>query len=348
LARAFPLSGERFALLIRPPAGTRSSRCILDRTTPRRAPIKRFAAYAAIYIFWGASFLAIRVVVHTMPPFLAAGVRFFLAGLTLVLYSLATRKPLPRAQQWRNLAILAVTLFVGDYALLFWAEQRLPSGIAAVTAATIPVQIFLLEWLWLRRVQLTWLTGLGLLLGVSGVATLVLPAGFFRGHQPINRYAAAGILAASFWSIGTVLSTRFLLPRERTVSAGWQMMLGGVALLILSGAAGEWSRLHAAEITPEVLLGMAYLIVFASITAFSAYGYLLQREPTGRVASYAYVNPVIALLLGAGLAGESLTVRQGIACAVIIADVMVTLLGKRAAPRKVSVLMTPDAREVSS
>jgi len=320
----------------------------LDRTIPRRGFIKRLAAYAAIYVLWGASFLAIRVVVHTLPPFLAAGVRFFLAGLILVLYSLATRKPLPRTQQWRNLAILALTLFVGDYALLFWAEQKLPSGIAAVTAATIPVQIFLLEWLWLRRVQLTLLTALGLLLGVSGVAMLVLPAGFFAGHQPLNRYAAVAILAASFWSLGTVLSTRFLLPKERTVSAGWQMMLGGVALLILSGSAGEWSRLHTSEITPQVLLGMAYLIVFASITAFSAYGYLLQREPTGRVASYAYVNPVIALLLGAGLAGESLTLRQGIACAVIIAGVMVTLLGKRAAPQKASVLMTPDAREVSS
>lgn len=246
----------------------------------------------------------------------------------LVLFSLVRRKPLPHPRQWRNLAVLAVTLFVGDYALLFWAEQKLPSGIAAVISATIPIQIFLLEWLWLRRVKLTALNAAGLLLGIAGVAALVLPAGFFTGRQHLDRYAAVALLAAAFWAFGTVLSTRFQLPKERTVSAGWQMMLGGAALLILSGAAGEWSRPDSAKLTPQLIFGMTYLIVFASIVSFTAYGYLLQREPTGRVASYAYVNPVIALLLGAGFAGESFTLRQEIACTVIIAGVIVTLLGK--------------------
>ena len=307
------------------------------------ASIKRIAAYAAIYVLWGASFLGIRVVVHAVPPFLAAGVRFFLAGLILVLYSLATRKPLPQGRQWRNLVILAITLFVGDYALLFWAEQKLPSGIAAVTAATIPAQIFLLEWLWLRRMRPTVLSATGLLLGISGVAALVLPAGFFTGRQPLDRYAAVGLLAASFWSVGTILSTRFLLPKERTVSAGWQMTLGGAALLILSASTGEWSRLHPGQITAHAILGMAYLVLFASILAFTAYGYLLQHEPTGRVASYAYVNPVIALLLGAGLAGESFTLRQQIACAVVIAGVMITLLGKKPAPQPAAPRSQPSA-----
>lgn len=308
------------------------------KPSARSVPIKRLAAYAAIYILWGASFLGIRVVVHAIPPFLAAGIRFFLAGLILVLYSLTARKPLPCGKQWRNLLILAITLFVGDYALLFWAEQKLPSGIAAVTAATIPVQIFLLEWLWLRRVRLTPLTAAGLFLGLAGVSILVLPAGFFTGKQPLDRYAAGALAAACFWAIGTVLSTRFLLPKERTVSAGWQMMLGGAALLILSASTGEWARIDRLQITVQAVAGMTYLILFASIAAFTAYGYLLQREPTGRVASYAYVNPVIALLLGAGFAGESLTLHQEIACAIIIAGVMITLFGKKfaaepAAPR---------------
>jgi drug/metabolite transporter (DMT)-like permease len=228
--------------------------------------------------------------------------------------------------------------------LLFWAEQKLPSGIAAVTAATIPVQIFLLEWLWLRRIRPTALSATGLLLGISGVAALVLPAGFFTGRQPLDHYAAVGLVAASFWSFGTILSTRFLLPKERTVSAGWQMMLGGAALLLLSASAGEWSRAHFANATPGTVFGLTYLILFASILAFTAYGYLLQREPTGRVASYAYVNPVIALLLGAGFAGESLTFRQEIACAVIIAGVIFTLLGKKPAqpPSRASSSSRPD------
>ena len=305
----------------------------IQPTPDEERPIKRLAAYAAIYFLWGASFLAIRIVVHALPPFLAAGIRFFLAGLLLVIFSLARRKPLPSGHQWRNLLLLAITLFVGDYALLFWAEQRLPSGLAAVTAATIPVQIFLLEWLWLRRVRLTLLNGTGLVLGFAGVATLVLPAGFFNSsHHQLDPYAVAGLVAAAFWAFGTVLSTRLLLPKERTVSAGWQMAIGGTALLILSASTGEWSRLQPPGISRNAILGMTYLILFASVTAFTAYGYLLQREPTGRVASYAYVNPVVALLLGTGFAGEVLTLRQQVACAIIISGVFFTMLGKRTPP----------------
>jgi len=124
--------------------------------------MKRILAYAAIYLLWGASFLAIRVVVQVVPPFLAAGVRFLIAGVLLIAFSTVRGLAQPRGVQWRNLGVLAVTLFVGDYALLFWCEQKLPSGIAAVTAATIPAQVFLLEWLWLRRVRLTGMTALGL------------------------------------------------------------------------------------------------------------------------------------------------------------------------------------------
>jgi drug/metabolite transporter (DMT)-like permease len=291
--------------------------------------MKRLAAYAAIYIFWGASFLAIRVIVHVVPPFVAAGVRFFLAGALLVLFTLTQRLKQPEKVQWRNLLILAITLFVGDYALLFWAEQKLPSGIAAVTAATIPCQIFLLEWLWLRRVQLTVLTAAGLILGLTGVAALVLPAGFSTGGGHLDHYAAVGLVAASCWSFGTVLSTRLVLPKERPVSAGWQMTLGGIALLVLSAASGEWHHVDIAAIDLQVILSMAYLILFASILAFTAFVYLIHHEPAGRVASYAYVNPVIALILGASFAGESLTLRQVVACAMIIAGVIATLLGKK-------------------
>jgi len=296
--------------------------------------MKRIFAYAAIYLLWGASFLAIRVVVQAVPPFLAAGIRFLLAGALLVAFSTARRLPQPKGTQWRSLAILAITLFVGDYALLFWTEQKLPSGIAAVTAATIPAQVFLLEWLWLRRVRLTLVTALGLCLGLAGVSALVLPPGLFTGHAGLNRYAAAGVLAAFFWAFGTVLSTRLTLPKERPVSAGWQMSLGGIALLALSAASGEWSHVHTAALTPKVWWSMEYLILFASIVAFSAYIYLLQHEPARRVASYAYVNPITALLLGTWLGGESLSPRQIVACAVVIAGVLVTLLGREAAVRK--------------
>jgi drug/metabolite transporter (DMT)-like permease len=293
--------------------------------------MQRTLAYAAIYLFWGASFLAIRIVVADVPPIFAAGVRFFLAGALLVAFSLARRLPQPQGVEWRNLIVVALILFVGDYALLFLIEEKLASGLAAVTAATIPAQIFLFEWLWVRRVRMTPMTGLGLLLGLGGVVALSLPPDFLTTGQSLNRYVLLGILAATFWAFGTVLSTRLVMPKSRPASSGWQMTAGGLALLALSAASGEYSRVTVAAFTPKVLLSMGYLIVFASLLAFSAYVYLLQHEPARRVASYAYVNPVLALILGAVLAGETLSTRQYVACGVIIAGVLVTLLGRDAA-----------------
>jgi len=300
----------------------------------------RLLAYAAIYLFWGASFLAIRVVVADVPPIFAAGVRFFSAGLLLVLFGLFRRLQQPKGVEWRNLIVVALILFVGDYALLFVIEQKLVSGLAAVTAATIPAQIFLFEWLWLRRVRMTAMTGLGLLLGLGGVVALSLPPNFLVTHEGLNRYVLLGILAATFWAFGTVLSTRLTLPKARPVLAGWQMTAGGLALLALSGATREWGQLSMAAFTPKVVWSMLYLVFFASLLAFSAYVYLLQREPARRVASYAYVNPVLALILGAVLAGEALSPRQYMACGVIIAGVLVTLLGRDAAVQREAIRST--------
>ena len=292
-------------------------------------------AYAAIYVLWGASFLAIRVLVQVVPPFFAASVRFLLAGLLLVAFSVWKRYPRPSGVEWRNLLLIAILMFVGDYALLFWAERKLASGLAAVTAATIPSQVYLMEWLWLRRVRPTVIATIGLLLGLAGVAVLVLPASILTGHGGLDRYAAVGLLAALCWAAGTVVSTMVRLPGNRTVSAGWQMTFGGAALLALAAGSGEWARIDVSAITPRVWVAMgaamAYLVIFASLIAFSAYVYLLQREPTGRVASYAYVNPIIALLLGASFGGESLSGRQYAACLVIIVGVGVTLFGKQPA-----------------
>lgn len=291
--------------------------------------MKRVLAYAAIYLFWGASFLAIRVLVQVVPPFLAAAVRFLIAGALLVLFSLWRKLPQPQGREWRNLLLLAIILFVGDYALLFWTERKLASGIAAVTAATIPAQVFLLEWLWLQRVRLTMISAAGLMLGLGGVIALVLPAGSVAGHAGLNRYAAVGLVAASFWAFGTILSTRLVLPKARPVSAGWQMLLGGAALLVLSRTSGEWRHVQVSALKAPQWFSMAYLILFASLIAFSAYVYLLHHEPARQVASYAYVNPVVALLLGSWLGGESLTHHQAFACAVIIAGVLATLTGRQ-------------------
>jgi drug/metabolite transporter (DMT)-like permease len=151
----------------------------------------------------------------------------------------------------------------------------------------------------------------------------------------VDHFVAIGVLAAFCWAAGTVVSTLVKLPAKRPVSAGWQMTFGGAALLALSAGSGEWTRLNLSAITPSVVAAMAYLVIFASLIAFSAYVYLLQREPTGRVASYAYVNPVVALAVGAGFGGESLSGKQYVACLAIIVGVAVTLLGKQAAQPRI-------------
>jgi drug/metabolite transporter (DMT)-like permease len=293
--------------------------------------VRRLLAYAAIYILWGASFLAIREIVHVMPPFFAAAVRFSAAGAILLIYAIARGLKQPRGIEWRNLVIVAILLFATAYGCLFWVEQKIPSGLAAVIAATIPAWVFLIEWLWLRRVRLTPMTAGGLVMGLGGVAMLVLPPGFFAGGVRIDRYTAIAAAGSIVWAIGTVLSTTYKFPGARPISVSWQMLIGGIALFAVSGLAGEWSHVTTAAWTPRVWIGMAYLVIGASLVAFTAYVYLLAHEPAGRVASYAYVNPIIALAIGTLLAGETLTHRQAIASAIVIGGVLLTLFGKSGA-----------------
>ena len=293
--------------------------------------MKRVLAYAAIYLLWGAFFLAIREVVAVAPPFFAAGVRFVLAGFLLFLFVLVRRMPMPSPAHWMAILVLALLFFVANYGLVFWAEQRVPSGEAAVIAATIPTFVFLLEWLVVRRVRPNATSLLGAALGLSGVIWLVLASPGLPGHNQISadRYALGMLLGALSWSVATVWSPRLSLPRDRPVSGSLQMMVGGVGLLLLSAALGEGHRLSRAMLQPRILAGMAYLILLASIAAFSAYVYLLSREPASRVASYAYVNPLIALALGAWLAGERLAPMQIAASAMVIAGTGITLLGRQ-------------------
>ncbi len=291
--------------------------------------MKRILAYAAIYLFWGASFLAIREVVAVCPPFIAAGVRFLLAGSLLFLYARTRSMAMPSATEWKGIVLLGLLFFVGDYGPLFWGEQRVPSGEAAVIAATIPTFVFVLEWM-LGRVRPSGLSMLGAVLGLSGVAWLVSLSPSSSGHFSIraDRYALAMVFAALSWSIATVWSGRLELPKQRPMSAGLQMIVGGIGLLLLSAVFGEGNRVTPAILQPRVIGGMTYLALLASIAAFSAYVYLLSREPASRVASYAYVNPIVALALGAWLAGERLAAMQLAACLVVIAGTAATLLGR--------------------
>ena len=303
-------------------------------------PIRKLLAYAAIYFLWGGSFLAIREIVVVMPPFFAAGFRFLLAGLLLVLYSYLRSGNACSRQQWLGAATLGFIMFTCMYAGLFWAEIRLPSGIAAVISAMIPVWIFIGEVAILRTQKVTLLSIAGVAIGFVGVLILALQSSAPGAHA--STLTVLVLLGATLcWAGGTVWSRRLSLPRPQTLNAGWQMAIGGSLLLALSALAGEMHRMPPLEVLlrPRMVISMAYLVFAASILTFTAYVWLISHEPTTRVASYAYVNPVIALFAGAVLAGERLSTLQVVGALLVLAGVFATLTGKQTVPseRKVAV-----------
>src|ERR1700760_1919067 len=296
--------------------------------------IRKLLAYAAIYVLWGASFLAIRQVVAVTPSFFAASFRFLCAGGMLYVYSLAQGMPQPNRRQWISTAVLGLIMFAGGYGCLFFAEKEVPSGLAAVIAATIPVWVLLGEWLFGGSQRPTAKSLVGVVLGIAGVVLLMLPAGLQSNRFTLS---ALVLLSGSFlWAGGTVATRYFELPKQLSMSSGLQMAWGGGFLLLISAATGELGRLPALSHRWDwhIAFAMAYLIVFASVIAFTAYVWLIAREATTRVASYAYVNPLIALLLGSLLAGERPTHIQYAGAALVVAGVASTIAGKRVARRE--------------
>jgi drug/metabolite transporter (DMT)-like permease len=293
--------------------------------------IRKLLAYAAIYLLWGASFLAIREVVAVTPPFFAAAFRFGTAGLILYAYSCWRGMPQPTKQQWINTALMGLVMFAVDYGCLFWAEKDVPSGLAAVIAATIPVWILLGELLVVRTRRPSALSLAGIVLGITGVVLLTIPAGLHDSRFSIS--ALVLLVGCFFWAGGTLAGRRLDLPRQISMSAGLQMVWGGFYLFLLSAVTGELGSLPALSHRWDwhIALAMAYLILFASIIAFSAYVWLIARDPATRVASYAYVNPVVALLLGLLLAHERATTIQYAGAALVLAGVASTIAGKRVA-----------------
>ena len=291
--------------------------------------IRKLLAYAAIYFFWGASFLAIREIVAVSPPFVAAGFRFTCAGLILCAYSLWQRTAKPTRRQWINAAILGTIIFAGDYGALFWAEKEVPSGLAAVIAATIPVWVLLTELAVSRSGTPNMNALAGIVLGITGVVLLTIPAGLHNSRFSLS--ALVLLFGCFVWAGGTVASRHLDLPKQISMSAGLQMTFGGCLLFLVSSVDGEIAQLPIVlqHWTWRLTFAMAYLILFASILAFSAYVWLIARDPATRVSSYAYVNPVVALLLGLLIAHEHASPLQYVGAALVLAGVASTIAGKR-------------------
>lgn len=300
----------------------------MHRPDPSRTLL--FGAFGIVYVVWGSTYLAIRIAIETIPPLLMAGTRFLVAGGLLYAWALARGAPRPGIRSLRGAAILgALFLFLGNGGLV-WAETRVPSGLAAVLAATTPLWTVLIERLRGSSAAVRPAVYAGLGLGLGGVVLLMIPG----GHEGAVDLLGAGVIlvAALIWAYAMVISRSLTLPQSGSLSAAVQMLAGGILLIAAGSVGGEWAGFVPGATSLRSLLGLAYLIVFGSLVAYSAFTWLLSVAPAGRVSTYAYVNPVVAVLLGWLLASEPFGIRELAASGVIIAGVALIISGRTRLP----------------
>ncbi len=313
------------------------------KANTHRPTWKTLLAFAIIYFVWGSTFLAIRVGVREVPPFLLAAMRFLVAGFVLYGWMIAQGERSPTRRQWTSASLLAILIFVLDYGVLFWAEQRVPSGIAAVMMATIPVFMALSEIIFLRTQRLTVRLALALLIGIGGVAVL-MSRSLNLGGAPIDRVGAVALIVASMsWSVSSALTRKLPLPPSKVMSSGAQMLAGGVFLALTSTALGEFHNFHPGAVSRGAWLSLLYLIVAGSIIAFTAYVWLIHHESPTKVGTYAYVNPVVAVLLGYFLGGEALGLRTILGTLFVLISVLVITTTRAKEP--VTALPVKDSAE---
>ena len=286
--------------------------------------LRMVMAFFAIYFLWGTTFLAIRIAVEELPPLFAAGARFFIAGVVLLGFMLAKGEARPSARQsarqWRNLLVMSLLMFVAEYGPLFWAEKYVPSGVVSVLAATIPIITLLMEMVIFRQQKWSLALAAATVLGFAGVGILLLPGG--AQHFPVLPCIAI-LGGCTAWSLGTVVTRRMDLPKARPVTSGAAMMLGGGMLLVISAGVGE---LHPwPHVSLRAGLAVLYLIVFGSLLGFTAFVWLLAHMPATRVASHAYVNPIVAVALGYFFAAESVTMRTLAGTGLVLVSVFMIL-----------------------
>jgi len=298
-----------------------------EKTGPaRRAGLVAWGCLLIVYVVWGSTYLAIRVGVETMPPLLMAAVRNLTAGLIMFPIAVRSRRGAagwPSRAEWLGCAVVGVLLLVANGAVGI-GEQTVPSGLAALLVATVPLWLIGIDAA-LNHTRLGPATLAGLALGLAGVGLL---SGLGSGHGPgrISTVGVAVILGAAFmWALGTIMARRVTIPSRPALASGMQLLCGGVVLLALAGAAGEFGSLHLAQVSARSWLALAYLIVIGSIVAYSAYGIAVRALPTSTVATYAYVNPVIAVLLGTLILNERLTPAMLAGGALIVGAVVLVV-----------------------
>lgn len=278
-------------------------------------------AFAAVYIVWGSTYLAIHYAIGTIPPFLMAGIRFVIAGSIMYVWgTLRGEAPRPTARHWRNTSIIGILLLMGGNGGVVWAEQSVPTGIAALLVAIVPVWLVLLDWLRPGGKRPSIGVTTGIVIGLAGMGVLVGPDSL-RGAGPINPWGAlALVIAALSWATGSLFAKHADLPTQ-ILTTGMEMLTGGIALLALGAVTGELKHFDPHTVSSTSLAGLLYLITFGSLIGFSAYSWLLQHASPAAVGTYAYVNPIVAVFLGWLIAGEAVTPRTLAGAAIIVAAV---------------------------
>ena len=311
----------------------------MTRTDASASPLqfsrsRILVAFAAVYVVWGSTYLAIRYAVETIPPFLMVGTRFLLSGAILYAWARTHGARRPSPAQWRDATIAGVLMLCFGNGAVSWAEQRVPSGLAALLVAVVPLWVVLIDWLRPRGTRPRASVIAGVIVGIAGLIVLVGPA-TLRGRGAIDSAGVIVLMGGSLaWAAGSVYNRYGSRPSSAAMSTGLQMLGGSAFLILLSVARGELDALHLTAISPASWVGWTYLVTFGSLVGFTAYIYLLQAVTPAKASTYAYVNPVVAVFLGWAVAGEPVTVRTLAAAAVILAGVAMITVSQTDAPSR--------------
>lgn len=319
------------------------------KQTNRQLIFKIVLAFAAIYFLWGTTYIAIRIAVETIPAFLMAGIRFVTAGTITFIFLRWRGVPLPTRSQWRTAAIIGAFLLVGGNGLVTWAEKQVPSSIAALVVATMPLWMTLFDWLLFQGSKPGRQTAVGLLLGLVGIGLLVGPEQI-RGTADFDLFSLLVLIAAPIlWSLGSLYARRVSLPENVLMTTAMQMLTGGGLLLLAALITGEAGQLQAAVITSQSLWALLYLIFFGSIVAYTAYVWLLQTVQPARVATYTYINPIVAVALGWLILSEPITPLMLVAMVVIVlAVILITMQRSQRPAPSAAPLIPPTLAQTSS
>lgn len=286
-----------------------------------RLKLKIWIALVALYLVWGSTYLGMRITVETIPPFVQGAIRFFISGVIIFVWQRVMGAPLPTARQWISCAIIGNLLLIGGNGLVSWAEQTIPSGIAALVIAAVPMFMVIMESLRPRGHKPTLKAFIGLCVGFVGIYILVAPTGL--QHKALDLAGVIALLSACvFWSIGSVYSKAADVPESAFMTTAAEMLTGSVGLLLMSLFTNELQTWNVTLVSAHSIYALTYLILIGSMIGFGSYIWLLKHAPISLVATYAYVNPVVAVLLGAWILNEPLDPHIWIATAIIVGSVM--------------------------